>query len=138
MSATATAETKRPAWAYKPAWQITKDRIRRMAGEQGRDPEALALHYFDTELDNLLVWQAFQIENELAQVEREQIAARELASGQAGFCFECGAKVGATSSQCGACKEGLSSPPAPYDHSQAHRMAQLSKSTKQRRFINYK
>ena len=136
MTATASAQTKRPAWAYKPAWQITKDRIRRMAGEQGHNPEALALHHFDTELDNLLVWQAFQIENELAQVEREQIAARELASGQAGFCFECGATVGPTSSQCGSCKEGLSSPPATPDHSHAERMARMSKHA--RRFIDYK
>ena len=88
-----------------------------MAGEQGHDPEALALHYFDTELDNLLEWQASQIESELAQVEREQIAARELASGEAGFCFECGVKLRGTSSQCGSCKEGIGPTPAIFDHS---------------------
>jgi hypothetical protein len=116
MSATATAQ-QRPAWMNKPAWDITKIRIRRMAGEQGHDPDALALHYFDTELDNLLEWQADQIDREFAQVEREQIAARELASGQAGFCFECGVKLRGTSSQCGACKEGIGPTPATFDHS---------------------
>ena len=53
MSATAQA-TNRPAWMNKPAWGTTKSRIRRMATEQGRDAEALSLHYFDTALDNLL------------------------------------------------------------------------------------
>src|ERR1043165_7155778 len=116
MSATATA-TNRPTWMNKPAWDITKSRIRRMAAEQGHDPDSLALHYFDTELDNLLEWQASQIESELAQVEREQIAARELASGEAGFCFECGVKLRGTSSQCGSCKEGIGPTPATFDHS---------------------
>ena len=116
MSATATA-TNRPAWMNKPAWDITKSRIRRMAGEQGHDPEALALHYFDTELDNLLEWQADQIDRELAQVEREELKRRELASGEAGHCFECGVKVSETSSQCGSCKEGIGPTPATFDHS---------------------
>jgi hypothetical protein len=116
MSATAKA-TNRPAWQNKPAWDITKSRIRRMAAEQGHDPEALALHYFDTELDNLLEWQASQIESELAQVEREELKRRELASGQAGFCFECGVKLRGTSSQCGSCKEGIGPTPVTFDHS---------------------
>ena len=134
MSATAKA-TNRPAWTYKPAWETTKSRIRRMAAEQGRDPEALALHYFDTALDNLLEWQATQIERELAQVEREQIAARELASGQLGHCFECGVKLRGTSSQCGSCKEGLAPARARYDHSQH---IQAPSSIKRGRFIDYK
>ena len=115
MSATSTAQ-QRPAWMNKPAWNTTKSRIRGMATEQGRDAEALSLHYFDTALDNLLEWQADQIDRELAQVEREQIAARELASGEAGFCFECGVKLRGTSSQCGSCKEGIGPTPAPFDH----------------------
>jgi hypothetical protein len=115
MSATAKT-TNRPVWMNKPAWDITKSRIRRMSAEQGHDPDALALHYFDTELDNLLEWQADQIDRELAQVEREQIAARELASGEAGFCFECGVKLRGTSSQCGSCKEGIAPTPASFDH----------------------
>ena len=106
-----------------------------MAGEQGRDPEALALHYFDTGLDNLLEWQASQIENELAQVEREELKRREQASGQAGFCFECGVKVSETSSQCGSCKEGLAPARAHYDHSQH---IQAPSSIKRGRFIVYK
>jgi len=88
-----------------------------MATEQGRDPEALAIHYFDTELDNLLEWQATQIESELAQVEREELKRREWASGEVGFCFECGVKLRGTSSQCGSCKEGIGPTPAPFDHS---------------------
>ena len=134
MSATAQA-TNRPAWQNKPAWDITKSRIRRMSAEQGHDPEALALHYFDTGLDNLLEWQADQIDRELAQVERQQIAQREQASGEAGFCFECGVKVSETSSQCGSCKEGLAPARAHYDHSQH---IQAPSSIRRGRFIDYK
>ena len=134
MSKTATATTTRPAWQNKPAWDITKSRIRRMAGEQSRDPEALALHYFDTNLDNLLEWQADQIDRELAQVEREQIRQREQASGEAGFCFECGVKLRGTSMQCGGCKEGIPRTPASYDHSQHLR---APSSIKRGRFIQY-
>ena len=138
MSATATAETKRPAWAYKPAWDTTKSRIRRMAGEQGCDPDALALQYFDAELDNLLVWQAFQIADELAEVKREELKRRALASGESGHCFECGVKVSETSSQCGACKEGMRPPQShSYDHSQAERMAHMLKTSKRQKFIDY-
>ena len=76
-------------------------------GDRARpDPDALALQYFDTELNNLLVWQALQIADELAEVEREELKRRALASGESGHCFECGTKVSETSSQCGACKEG--------------------------------
>jgi hypothetical protein len=78
-----------------------------MAGEQGHDPDALALQAFNTELDNLLEWQAREIEKPLDEVERERIQALEQASGELGYCFECGIKVGATSVQCGGCKEGI-------------------------------
>jgi RNA polymerase-binding transcription factor DksA len=105
-----------------------------MATEQGRDAEALSLHYFDTALDNLLEWQADQIDRELAQVEREQIAARELASGEVGFCFECGVKLRGTSSQCGSCKEGIAPTRPQFDHS-AHRRGPSS--IKRQRFIDY-
>ena len=135
MTATATVETMRPAWAYKPAWETTKSRIRRMATEQGRDPDAIALQYFGTELDKLLVWQAFQIADELAHVEREELKRRALSSGESGYCFECGVKVGETSSQCGSCKEGIPPARAHYDHS-AHLSAPSS--IKRGRFIAYK
>ena len=135
----ATAQTKqRPAWTLKPAWEITKRRIRRMATEQRHDADALALHYFNTELDNLLEWQATEIETELGIVEREQFLAIEQASGELGYCFECGIQVSETSAQCGGCKEGIVPQSSyRYDHSLAQQLAHLGRTTKRSKFIDY-
>ena len=51
-----------------------------------------------------------------------------------GYCFECGVKLGGTSSQCGACKEGIAPTRAGYDHSQ-HLCAPSS--IKRGKFIQY-
>ena len=51
-----------------------------------------------------------------------------------GYCFECGVKVGETSSQCGSCKEGLAPSRARYDHSQH---LQAPSSIKRGKFIEY-
>jgi hypothetical protein len=93
-----------------------------MATEQQRDLDALALHYFDTELDNLLEWQASEIEDELRQIENREREQRGQASGETGYCFECGVQLPGNSSQCGGCKEGIPHTPPPFDHT-AHRKA---------------
>lgn len=125
---------KHPASGYKPAYEHTKIVIRDIAANLERDPDALALHYFDKELDHLLQWQAFEIECELVVAQHNQITEREMASGELGYCFECGRKVSPTSAQCGACKEGIPPTPAPYDHSKHLR---APSSIKRQRFIDY-
>ncbi len=47
--------------------------------------------------------------------EREEFERQ--ANPPAGYCFECGIKLAGNSSQCGACKEGIPSRPARFDHS---------------------
>ena len=71
-------------------------------------------------------------------VRDERLEREWQANPPAGYCFECGVKLPGNSSQCGSCKEGIAPTPATLDHSQASRMAQLMKSSKRQRFIDYK
>lgn len=107
---------------FNPAWETTKRHIRSLSEQQGQDADALALHWFDTELDNLLAWQARAIQLELIKNHEGE---RRYGADHGHTCFSCERHFNCAcgfpdqeQGECANCHEGIAPSRNPhFDHS---------------------
>ena len=128
---------------FKPVCQLTKSDVLEFCKQLGFDADALALHWFDNELDNLLEWQAKSIYWALRVYRNDNKP-----KGETHFatCFSCSRDFVCFCSdpdhehgECSACHEGIGLRPIPqYDWKQEGqtRQAEIGAGRK-RKFINY-
>ena len=125
-----------------PAWDTTLETIRNWAAEFNQDPDALSLHLFDTELDNLLEWQAMKIYESLFSMR----LARNKLPGHSHICFGCENEFTCfclhpehEHGECSSCHEGIGLRPVPqYDYKREGEIRIASIGVRPQKFIDYK